>query len=235
MEMLGGATDGLVAREGYQRVFVAGGKGTAWHDLAFGFEAGMEAVDVEKALKEDEAGLPRRVVLGRLGEREEGKRVMEGMGYGVAEVALGVLAKTRMDWEIDGGLQLLPARAVYVDLKALGALRAGDREAGQRVAQGMELMLDEARLDMLILRDASGPVACGAVITVNSMGLIVDFYAKAGASAKAAETMLWYLLELCGRSQHKAVGYAMGPEFEFKKVFEGCGFLSLEGIRVWER
>jgi hypothetical protein len=216
LEMVGGATDGLLEREGYQRIFVKEEAGAAWHDAAFGFGRDVTGAGVAEMLKGDACGLPQRAVI-----QGDVAGALEPLGYARHGLYAAVLNKTRMDWQVRGDLQVLPGRAVYGDVMAFAK-------------RGAALMLDEARLDMLLLRDAHGPVAYGSVITVNTMGLIVDFHVKEGTGEGTAETMLWYLLELCARSQHKSIGVVLEGD-AFGGVFESRGFARLNAIEVWDR
>ncbi len=222
LEMVGGSTDGLVSLDTHQRVSTSADRGAPLHDAAFGFAGHVRQAELANLLQE--GVLPRRVIPDAGWDQAQVDQGLSPLGYKCSPLDLWVLSRTSIAHAPEGGFQVLSGRAVYRDVAAL--------DPDSKI--GLTLLLDEPRLDMLVLRLPQGPVSAVSVITVNTLGLIVDFTMPDPGIPGLAQATLWYALELCSRSQHKAVAAVLSPSKALIEPFKTAGFMALPPFPVWE-
>ncbi len=106
-------------------------------------------------------------------------------------------------------LQILPARSLLSDYAAFREatlLPTHSPDAARQVAQCFLDQLDDPRLDMLVARLHQQIVAAAGVFSAGEIGIVWDVHTHPGfRRAGLMRTLLHHLLELCQRSQYKAV------------------------------
>jgi hypothetical protein len=222
LETVGGSTDGLTAHDTHQRVLVPQAKGAPLHDVAFGFSSQTTPSQLPTLLAQS---WPKRIVPDPGWDASQIDQALNPHGYRQTPLSLWALSKTSLTTFPDSTFQVLPGRAVYKDVQSLDT----------KTAKGLTFLMDEPKLDMLVLRSPSGPVSAVSVLTINTTGLILDLTFPDPTIPGLADATLWFALELCARSQHKSVAAVLAPDPSHNPAMVGAGFVGLPSMAVWDR
>lgn len=131
--------------------------------------------------------------------------------------------------ELRSDLQILPARSVLSDYAAFREatlLPTHSPDAARQVAQCFLDQLDDPRLDMLVARLHQRIVAAAGVFSAGEIGIVWDVHTHPHfRRAGLMRTLLHHLLELCQRSQYKAVILDTEPSnTPAVRLYESLGF-----------
>lgn len=130
---------------------------------------------------------------------------------------------------VDLGVQVIPGRAAYGELRQALADRAAkqhdDPATAKQQADAAMDQLDDSRIDIFLARQSRKPVGTASLLTLGNVGVVLDlFESSANDSSVVFTTLAARLLDHCLRAQFEQVILCQDEGDPQRPRFAALGF-----------
>lgn len=135
--------------------------------------------------------------------------ILSQNGFSASRQAMLMMGSVIEPAPDSSAFQVLSARAVAGDYRAflecLWSARGAAPDAAREISACEVGFLDVDALDVLTVRHSGSIIGSVGVQTVAEFGIFRPLRLKSGSPPRAADTLLWQLLDLCKRSQFRQI------------------------------